>query len=94
MQIDRPIAIALILFIILWAYRNNKKLAGYFLPAYLLGYGFFRLLAEFFREPDQQIGYLFGFLTLGQLFSLVMVAIAGGLFFRKKIAGKSGFQNK
>jgi phosphatidylglycerol:prolipoprotein diacylglycerol transferase len=36
---------------------------------------------EIFREPDQQVGYLFGLLTMGQLLSGVMVG--GGLLIWK-----------
>ena len=39
---------------------------------FISGYGFFRFLAEFFREPDQQLGFLWGGATMGQLLSLPM----------------------
>jgi phosphatidylglycerol:prolipoprotein diacylglycerol transferase len=49
---------------------------------FLVGYGLARILAEFFREPDAQIGYLFGgWLTEGQLLSLPMVLL-GAYFIR------------
>jgi phosphatidylglycerol:prolipoprotein diacylglycerol transferase len=42
---------------------------------FLAGYGFFRLIAEFFREPDAHIGYLAGgWLTMGMLLTLPMIA--------------------
>jgi phosphatidylglycerol---prolipoprotein diacylglyceryl transferase len=45
--------------------------------AFVCGYGIARTFVEFFREPDQQIGYLFGgWFTMGMLLSLPM-AIAG-----------------
>ena len=41
---------------------------------FLLGYGSFRLLVEFFREPDQHLGFVaLDWLTMGQLLSLPMV---------------------
>ena len=44
---------------------------------FALSYGCFRIIAEFVRVPDAQLGYLaFGWLTMGQLLSLPMV-IAG-----------------
>ena len=46
--------------------------------AFLLGYGLFRFLIEFAREPDVQLGFLVGGLTMGQLLSLPMIAV--GLF--------------
>jgi len=42
---------------------------------FLLGSGLFRFLVEFVRLPDAQIGYLaFGWLTMGQLLTLPMLA--------------------
>jgi phosphatidylglycerol:prolipoprotein diacylglycerol transferase len=43
---------------------------------FLLGYGIARFLVEFAREPDAQLGYLLGGLTMGQLLS-VPVALVG-----------------
>ena len=37
------------------------------------GYGIARFVVEYFREPDAQLGYLFGFITMGQILSLPMV---------------------
>lgn len=49
---------------------------GTYLGTFLLGYGIFRFLVEFIRQPDVQIGYLFGdWFTMGQLLSLPLVAI-------------------
>jgi phosphatidylglycerol:prolipoprotein diacylglycerol transferase len=41
--------------------------------AFIAGYGLARIVVEFFREPDAQIGYLAGPLTMGMLLSLPMV---------------------
>jgi phosphatidylglycerol:prolipoprotein diacylglycerol transferase len=71
----------IILFLILWIFRNNKKLTGQFLPLYLLGYAFFRFWLEFWREPDAQIGLVLNFFTLGQTFSLIMAGLALILFY-------------
>lgn len=44
--------------------------------AFVCGYGLSRIFVEFFREPDQQIGFLFGgWLTMGMVLSLPMVLI-------------------
>jgi phosphatidylglycerol:prolipoprotein diacylglycerol transferase len=44
--------------------------------AFVAGYGLSRILVEFFREPDQQIGYLLGgWLTMGMILSIPMVLI-------------------
>ena len=53
--------------------RPSAAVSGLFLA----GYGCFRFVAEFFREPYAQIGYLAGgWLTMGMLLSLPMV-VAG-----------------
>lgn len=41
----------------------------------IAGYGFFRFIVEFFREPDQQLGFLWGGATMGQLLSLPMLVL-------------------
>ncbi|MFH1183187.1 MAG: prolipoprotein diacylglyceryl transferase [Candidatus Moraniibacteriota bacterium] len=66
----------LILFLILWLLRNGLKYKNKLLCVYVLGYSLFRFGIEFFRQPDEQIGLLFGFLTLGQLLSLIMALVA------------------
>lgn len=48
---------------------------------YLFMYGFFRFFIEFFREPDPQIGLIFGCLTFGQILSLVTIAAGAIIFF-------------
>lgn len=77
----------LLLFLILWSQKNkpweNKKgwPHGSMLCLFLIGYGCFRMIVELFREPDQQIGFVFGFLTMGQLLSGFMI-LAGSLLWR------------
>ncbi len=41
-------------------------------------YGFARIIGEFFREPDPQLGFLWGGLTMGMLLSVPMI-IAGAV---------------
>ena len=53
---------------------------------FLIFYGIFRIISEFFREPDMQIGYLFNLISMGTLLSFLMI-IAGLIIFnilRKK----------
>ena len=40
---------------------------------FLIFYGIFRIFSEFFREPDPQLGYLFGTLSMGMILSIVMI---------------------
>jgi len=43
--------------------------------AFLAGYGLSRIVVEFLREPDLQLGFIAGFLTMGMILSLPMVLI-------------------
>jgi phosphatidylglycerol:prolipoprotein diacylglycerol transferase len=46
--------------------------------AFLLGYGLIRVFLENFREPDEQLGFFFNLITMGQILSLPM--IIGGIY--------------
>ena len=49
---------------------------GFVCGAFVAGYGLARIFVEFFREPDQQIGYLLGgWLTMGMVLSVPMVLV-------------------
>ncbi|MEW6594538.1 MAG: prolipoprotein diacylglyceryl transferase [Thermodesulfobacteriota bacterium] len=69
-----------VLFALLWSakstYWRRDWQRGSLLGLFLVGYGVMRSLVEFFREPDAQLGILFGLLTMGQLLSGLML-IAG-----------------
>lgn len=52
---------------------------GVLTGVFLLGYGLARTFVELFREPDQQLGFLFGGLTMGQLLSWPMIIGGGSL---------------
>jgi phosphatidylglycerol---prolipoprotein diacylglyceryl transferase len=65
----------LVMFVILWIYKDRKKRDGDVLALFLILYGVFRIFCEIFREPDLQVGYIFGVLSMGQLLSMVMIAL-------------------
>ncbi len=79
----------LILFIILWLLRKKTTKHGQILAAFLILYGIFRFLIEFFREPDPQLGFLFQWLTMGQLLCAFMIILGTGLLIYLSIYGKS-----
>ncbi len=67
------------LFIILMWYSARPRPAAAVSGLFLLGYGTFRLIVEFFRQPDEQIGFLaMHWLTMGMLLSMPMI-LAGGI---------------
>ena len=62
--------------VLLWLVWGLKKLKtpGFVGGAFICGYGLSRIIVEFFRVPDAQIGYLLGgWLTMGMVLSLPMV---------------------
>ena len=69
----------LALFALLWWYSSKPRPAGAVSGAFLLGYGVFRFLAEFGRQPDDFLGLLTLGLSMGQWLSLPMI-LAGGAF--------------
>jgi len=64
----------IILFLILnfFILKKNYK-TGICSYLFLMIYGFFRILSEYFREPDSQVGYLFGFFSMGTILSFFMI---------------------
>jgi phosphatidylglycerol:prolipoprotein diacylglycerol transferase len=80
-----------VLFVILWSVHKKPWLKNRYWPhgsviaMFLIGYGCLRIVVEYFREPDQQIGYLFGFITMGQLLSAFMV-VSGLLIWKIRLS--------
>ncbi|KPK02457.1 MAG: prolipoprotein diacylglyceryl transferase [Nitrospira bacterium SG8_35_4] len=78
------------LFLILWLIRRKKAFDGMLLSLYIIGYGAVRFFIEFVREPDSHIGFIFGFLSLGQILCLCMILGGAVLFyFRRRAEMKS-----
>ena len=59
------------------------RIPGLISGLFLVFYSFFRFVIEFFRVPDQQIGYLFFNLTMGQIISIIFLLIGSYLIFAK-----------
>jgi phosphatidylglycerol---prolipoprotein diacylglyceryl transferase len=81
-QLYEAILEGVVIFSLLWMRKNRKIFQGELVVDFLILYGLFRILIEFFREPDVQVGYLWGLLTMGQLLSGLMILAGGILFFR------------
>lgn len=72
-----------LLFVILWWYSRKPRPVGATSGLFLIFYGVFRIIAECFRQPDIQLGFLaFGWLTMGQLLSVPMIALGIYLYWR------------
>lgn len=74
-QLYQMLLEGLLLFIFLWLYARKPHGLGQVSGVFLIGYGIFRFLAEFFREPDKIPGVLWLGLSMGQWLSVPMVVL-------------------
>ena len=75
--------VILFLFLIYFVNKDFLKKPGLISGLFLIFYSLFRFFVEFFRVPDEQIGYLLLNLTMGQIISLVFASIGITLFYLK-----------
>jgi len=75
----------LALFVLLWWFTARPRPTGAASGMFLIGYGSFRFIAEFFRNPDDGIfGYMTFGISMGQWLSLPMVLVGVWLYLRAK----------
>ena len=89
-QLYEALLEGVLLFAVLWWVSRKPRARGFLSGVFLLGYAVVRLGVEFIRLPDEQLGYLFGFVTMGQLLSIPMLIWGGGwllLLQRRAAAG-------
>ena len=79
-QIYQFLMEGLLLFVLLWLYARKPRQRGQVAAAFLFGYGVFRFIAEFFREPDAFLGLLGLGLSMGQWLCLPMILGGIGLW--------------
>jgi phosphatidylglycerol:prolipoprotein diacylglycerol transferase len=84
-QLYEAIFEGIILFVLLLHFRNKNFLAkpGLISGLFLIFYSVFRFCIEFFRVPDEQIGYLIFNLSMGQIISFVFIMIGTIIFYLK-----------
>ncbi len=77
-----------VLFAVLWTLRKRPFKDGTMVVFFLLFYGIFRFIIEFFKEPDPQLGYILG-MTMGQILCLGMIVASGllELYLRRRNSG-------
>lgn len=78
----------IVLFSLLWWYSSKPRPVGAISALFLIGYGSFRFLAEFTREPDNFLGLLSLGMSMGQWLSLPMILI--GLWMLKWAHSRQG----
>ena len=82
-QIYEALLEGVILFIILNLAVSKKKFVhGSVSLLFLILYGVFRIISEQFRQPDEHVGYIFGYLSMGSALSFIMIIL--GIFFLSK----------
>lgn len=75
----------LVMFVVLnflWRYKYVRDKQGLVSALFILLYGIFRMAMEQFREPDAQLGFLFGGVTMGQLLSLPLVLLGAIVIYK------------
>jgi phosphatidylglycerol:prolipoprotein diacylglycerol transferase len=73
-QLYEALLEGLVLFLIVWWFTSRPRPRWAASGLFLVGYSTFRILIEFVRVPDVQLGYLaLGWVTMGQLLSLPML---------------------
>ena len=77
-QLYQALGEGLLLFIILWVYARKERPRGAISAVFLIGYGVFRFVAEYFREPDHGIFGISTVVSMGQWLSLPMI-VAGAI---------------
>ena len=81
---------ALFVVMLLIARAGHLRRPGFATGVFAAGYGVARILCEFFREPDPQLGFLFGGATMGMLLSAPLVAAGVALMARSARATTDG----
>ena len=89
-QIYEEILEGLILFFIIFLYTKKNYLLkpGLISSLFLIFYSLFRFIVEFYRVPDEQLGFIFLSLTMGQIISLIFFCFGFYLFSIKKNENK------
>ena len=89
-QIYEAILEGLILFFIIFLYTKKNYLfnPGLISSLFLIFYSLFRFIVEFYRVPDEQLGFIFLSLTMGQIISLIFFCFGFYLFSIKKNENK------
>ena len=85
-QIYEALLEGIILFFIMFLLirKNYLERPGLISALFLILYSLFRFFVEFYREPDEQLGFVFLNLSMGQIISLVFLCYGFYLFSIKK----------
>jgi len=76
--------IALFVVLLVVARAGGLQRPGLLTGVFAAGYGAARIVCEFFREPDPQLGFLFGGATMGMVLSVPLIAVGFALIVRAR----------
>jgi phosphatidylglycerol---prolipoprotein diacylglyceryl transferase len=79
-QIYQFLLEGMLLFVLLWFYSKKPRGMGQVSGAFLFGYGVFRFIAEYFREPDNFLGLLAMNMSMGQWLCVPMILAGAALW--------------
>ncbi len=87
-QLYEAVGEGIVVAAIVWWIDRRSHARGWYRPgtltaAFLLAYGAMRFCLEFTREPDSQLGFVLGPLSMGQLLCLAMIALGAALWARE-----------
>ncbi|MCL2128029.1 MAG: prolipoprotein diacylglyceryl transferase [Treponema sp.] len=79
-QLYEMVLEGVVLWAIIWFFRNRKPFKGFLIGLYFLGYGVFRFFIEYFREPDEDLGYRIEFAktTLSRAYAHPLLSFSTG----------------
>jgi phosphatidylglycerol:prolipoprotein diacylglycerol transferase len=69
----------LAIFSILWALKDKRLKKGVMFSLFLIMFSSFRFAIEFLRQPDEQIGFIFGIFSMGQILNIPVLLCGIGL---------------
>lgn len=72
-QLYEAFSEGILLFLILFFISRKINTRGVLISSFLMLYGIMRFFLEIFREPDSQLGFVFGMLTMGQILCVIMI---------------------
>ena len=86
-QLYEAVLEGILLFLVMnFLYSKKNYKIGNCSSFFLIFYGIFRISAEFFREPDIQVGYLIGSISMGMLLSVLMIFAGSIIYFKRNDA--------
>ncbi|MDZ4178643.1 MAG: prolipoprotein diacylglyceryl transferase [Coriobacteriia bacterium] len=80
----------LVMLVVLVLLARRRRPPGFYFGAFMLMYGTFRALVELVREPDANLGFILGPLTMGQVLSLPVALVGAWIVWRALRTGVAG----